>query len=302
MGLYNRDYGRQSTPYDRIENPRSIVLTLIVINAICWIASIVVGEYQLEGGGKANWVIDWFALYPTSITEPWKIWQTLTYGFLHDDQAPWHLVFNMIGLFVFGRTLEQSMGRMEFLRFYLVSIIVSGAVAAAIHAVLGNPTMTVGASGGVVALTVLFAFKNPHATILFMMIAPVPAWLLASGYVALDVFRTIGEATGNGGGGVAVLVHLAGAAFAALYFKLGWKLDFLAPAGLADLPNRFRMRMRRAKLKVHDPDAKSRKLESEGDAILEKIYKHGEESLSSSERKTLERLSRIKKEKQRENG
>ncbi len=46
-------------------------------------------------------------------------WQFLTYGFVHDISGITHLLFNMVGLYVFGRDVELRMGRMEFLRFYL---------------------------------------------------------------------------------------------------------------------------------------------------------------------------------------
>ncbi|MEM9828836.1 MAG: rhomboid family intramembrane serine protease, partial [Planctomycetota bacterium] len=252
-------------------------------------------------GKASNWVIDWLAVQGTSLTQPWMIWQSLTYGFLHNIASPWHLGFNMLGLFVFGRMLERDLGRMEFLRFYLVSVIFAGVVGAITYLLSGGGS-AIGASGGVIALTVLFAFKYPHEQILLMMIAPVPAWLLASGYVTLDVLRTFDDFMGTGENRVAFTVHLGGAAFAALYFKLGLKLDFLAPAGLMDLPQQLRKRMRRAKLKIHDPDAKAAKIEQEADPILEKVFQHGEESLTASERKILERYSRHQQSKKRTNG
>ena len=73
----------------------------------------------------------------------WNAWQLLTYGFLHDgpslevqeqlrrfgeaqDFNPWHLVFNMLTLWFFGRELEALMGRAEFLRFYCAAIVLAG--------------------------------------------------------------------------------------------------------------------------------------------------------------------------------
>jgi hypothetical protein len=93
---------------------------------------------------------------------------------------------------------------------------------------------------------------------------------------------------------VAHSVHLAGAAFAWVYFKAGIKLSPLVP------------RRRRGKLKVHDPDQlppsrtelRMQKLVDQGDAILAKIQQHGEESLTSKERRTLERYSRHMRDRQ----
>lgn len=102
---------------------------------------------------------------------------------------------------------------------------------------------------------------------------------------------------GEGAANTAFTVHLAGAFFALAYFFLGWnfrQLDFLS---IGELPQRLRQRSRRMRLKIHDPDRKIEREAEEADRILAKIHQHGEASLTSSERKTLERYSRRQREK-----
>jgi membrane associated rhomboid family serine protease len=61
------------------------------------------------------WLIKWFALIPAAITSmlPPRIWQLFTYIFLHADI--WHLLFNMLFLWMFGRELELVWGKRRFL-------------------------------------------------------------------------------------------------------------------------------------------------------------------------------------------
>jgi len=81
---------------------------------------------------------------------------------------------------------------------------------------------------------------------------------------------------------------LAGAGFAAIYHLRGWRLD-----SFARMPDFF---SRRPKLRLHDPEKKLAKQEAEVDRILDKIQQSGLDSLTSSERKTLERHSRLKRQ------
>lgn len=316
MGLQDRDYSREFSSYGGdwsagrsawggggsagFGGGRSIVVTLLILNVAIFFLDMLLPRMpaapDLPDGPFRSFFTHWFGVRGQSLVHPWEWYRFLTYGFVHDDRQIGHLAFNMLGLFVFGRPVEQRIGGGEFLRFYLVSVILGGLVAAIRWGLppllAGEPiplTPTIGASGGVMALTILFAFYFPQATILLMFVIPVKAWLLAVVFVALNVLGVLGRAAGH----VAYDVHLVGAAFAAAYHLRGWRLDFLqwdrVGEWTASLPRK------RPSLKLHDPEKKLARQEAEVDRILEKIQASGIDSLTAGERKTLERHSRLKR-------
>jgi hypothetical protein len=207
---------------------------------------------------------------------------------------------------VFGRVVEQRIGQMEFLRFYLVAIILGGIVGAlssfgvAIAQGVSISAMpgTIGASGAVIAVVILFACYYPHQELLLMFVLPVKAWIVAVMFVLADLAGAFGWMSGfDSMANTAFTVHLSGAAFALLYFFRHWSLSWLDLGAITDMPARLRQRSRRMKLKIHDPDKKVYRDAEEADRILAKIHEQGESSLTSSERKTLERYSRHQREK-----
>ena len=304
MGLYDRDYGRyeSQTPWDRAQNPRSMTITLIVINVVIFFLDMIMASRDPATGMSTSLLADWFAVTPETLVKPWLWWQFLTYGFIHDSHSINHILFNMFGLFIFGRMVEQRIGGPEFLRFYLVSVFIGGIAAAIVGAVqaslygvpLNQFPGTIGASGAVVAVTILFACYYPHTELLLMFVLPVKAWVLATVFVLYDFAGALGL---TGAGNTAFEVHLMGALFAFVYYYQHWNLSWLNFEAVADYPQRMRQRSRRMKLKVHDPDKKLRQEAAEADRILAKIHQQGESSLTAAERRVLERYSRRQRER-----
>ena len=138
-GDYDRDYGRQASHLEQ-NAPKSITV-LIIINVFVFIAEQVTREQIRTSNGDILIdcaVIDWLAISGDTLMKPWMWWQFLTYGFTHDVGSINHLLFNMIGLFVFGRDVEYRLGRKEFLRFYLIAVILGGIVGSVTHLLDGN--------------------------------------------------------------------------------------------------------------------------------------------------------------------
>ncbi|MGB0596045.1 MAG: rhomboid family intramembrane serine protease [Rubripirellula sp.] len=301
MGLYDRDYGRNdSTPWSRVENPRSITLILIVINVVVFLADTIFYTREVDafgGSKKVYFITDWLAVYGETLKQPWMWWQFLSYGFVHDNVEIRHLLFNMIGLFVFGREIERRMGRMEFLRFYLLAIVAGGIVGSVTSLIGGFPGGTIGASGAVVASAVLFACYFPNREILLFLVLPVKAWFLAILFVVSDLAGAFGLLPGMGGENTAFTVHLAGAFFSLGYYFLHWNLRWLNLGAVSDVPARMRHRSRKMKLKLHDPEKKIEREAEDADRILAKIHEQGESSLTAAERKILERYSRRQRER-----
>src|SRR5271165_5412856 len=85
----------------------------------------------LIGGEHAySWILRWFALIPGAITHllPPRIWQVFSYIFLHDPRSLWHILINMLMLWMFGRDLEAIWGKRRFLNFFVLCGVGAGVI------------------------------------------------------------------------------------------------------------------------------------------------------------------------------
>jgi membrane associated rhomboid family serine protease len=285
MGIYDRPYLHDEEQGRGWAGGRSMVVNLIIANVAVWLAGIV-----FEGE-----IFEWLSLKSDLFRRPWEFYQLLTYGFVHDGVM--HILFNMMFLFFLGREVENVYGRAEFLRIYLVSIVLAGLVWVLFTAFEVPPdapaVRLVGASGGVMAIVILFVLNFPRQLLYIWGVLPVPAW-------ALGVFFVVGDLLGffnpnQNGVQVANIAHLAGAAFAFVYFRTRINLGRFVPSRLGEWKNAII----RPKLRIHDPDKEARDLNRQVDAILEKISREGEGSLTKKERKTLEEASRRYQQRKR---
>ena len=223
-----------------------------------------------------------------TLTQPWLWWQFLTAGFAHSPLNINHILANMLGLFFLGRDVESAYGSKEFLRLYLVMVVFASVAWAASSKIAGAPDerLMYGASGAIAGVVVLFALNFPHATLLLFFVVPMPAWLLGVLVVVYDIYGAM--AGQHASANVAYAAHLAGAAFAFVYYQRGWNLTRLT-TGHFNWPT-FR---RKPRLRVHMPeDEKPSDLSADVDRILEKIYREGEAALTPQERNLLETASR----------
>ncbi len=285
MGIYDRPYYQDDQPQGlTLRAPQSVVISLIVINVVVWLAN---GLLTPGQGGQMGAISDALAAHSHTLQKPWLWWQFLTYGFVHSDGVQ-HILFNMLGLFFLGRAVEQHLGRWEFLRFYLAALVCGSIAWGLANLVTGVPQnidyVLLGASGAVAAVVILFALNFPRQTLLLFFVLPVPAWVVGVMLVVGDMLGATGIA---GPSYVAYTVHLAGAAFAFLYFYFHWNFGRLVPQGFS--LSRLKPR---PKLRIHDPDDAMETLSSEVDRILEKIHREGEASLTRKERRTMENASR----------
>ena len=285
MGIENRSYFRddaESGYVSRFSSPTanwSMISIIIAIN----VAVFVLDMFSPKGAiDPANHLLgEWFALRSDRV---YFIWNWLTYGFTHagieTQIGYWHILGNMLTLFFLGRAVEQRMGPQQFLSFYLVAIVVSGLGAVVIAWISGGGVSLVGASGAVTAVVAVFIMWFPNQTLLIWGILPIPAWLLGILMIGSNLQHAFSP-----GSHVSWQAHAVGAAFGIAYLKLGWQFG---PLGLDRAKDMFKDR---PKLKLHDPDAKHQKLQAEADRILAKINQSGENSLTSSERRTLNKYS-----------
>ncbi|MEM8864023.1 MAG: rhomboid family intramembrane serine protease [Planctomycetota bacterium] len=294
MGIYDRDYERgygggggwrpEGEGGIQLRWPRTTVGQIIVITLIAYVAQLIMGRMA----------IDLFSLHSDWYTRPWFAYQLLTYGFLHDPNNLMHIVFNMYGLWLFGSQLESRYGSRELLFFYLTAILAGGVLYTLGGFFTPEPSVVLGASGGTVAVTILYALLYPHRTILLMFVFPVPMWVVGCLIVGGDIFNTIGVAGANN---IASSAHLGGAALALLYFRQQWRLSDWFPGEGLSMPS-FK---RRPKLRVHredsDDDERGDSLDQELDRVLAKIRDQGQDSLSRKEKRILEQASRRARQK-----
>jgi membrane associated rhomboid family serine protease len=90
-----------------------VTKNLIIINAILWVAS-----YLLP---RAGIHLETFLGLRYIGSDSFNLSQVITYMFMHDPQNPAHVFFNMFGVYMFGRILEQVWGPKRFLLFYVVT-------------------------------------------------------------------------------------------------------------------------------------------------------------------------------------
>ncbi|MEQ8211866.1 MAG: rhomboid family intramembrane serine protease [Lacipirellulaceae bacterium] len=277
MGFENRDYFREDQPGVQLSMPQTVTMRLVLLNVAIYFLQLIMQS------GDTSVINQYFALRADWFSRPWQAYQLLTYGFLHSLGNVGHILLNMFMLWMFGSQVEQRYGPKSFLAFYLTAIVFAGLGWSLTElAYQGSPSGMLGASGGIAAMFILYALNWPHRQIMFMMIIPAPAWLVASLGILLDMQGAISRS-----GNVAFTAHLAGALFGYLFYRTG----FNPLAKLLDGASAPKIR-RGPKLRVHTPDDDEDEGDSEVDRILRKISEQGQDSLTRRERRTLEQASR----------
>jgi len=141
-----------------------------------------------------------------------------TSQFLHGDWL--HLIFNMLFLWVFGNNIEDRLGRIRFLPFYLICGALAGLAQSAADP--DSPVPLIGASGAISAVLgaylVLYPRVGVWSVVVPLVFLPfkIPAWLWLVIYLALQIVY-LGDSAG--GGDVAYLAHIGGFAAGAALIK-----------------------------------------------------------------------------------
>ena len=303
MGLQDRDYTRYDYNDSGQRRPhrttgRSAVLTLIFINVALWLAN----GLLFEGNGLTRLLL----LQQEYFWHVDSCYRYLTYGFAHSPGNWMHIAFNMLALLMFGyglmlgigpggfgfvrgENVENRLGRLEFLAFYLLTIIIGGIVFALTN-INESRAGCLGASGGVCGVVILYAWLYPGKTLLLWGILPMPMW----GIGVLIVFMDAVGASGHAVGGIAYSVHLAGAALGTLYYFLVLRqgIKLTGWLGSTGRPKR------KPKIRIHTPEEFDTDPTHEDDfnrqldAVLKRYGEVGESGLTAAEREFLRRASR----------
>ena len=198
---------------DDSRRPRDFPIATVAIIALNLFA------FVLELGGGDDFVLRW-AVVPNDITTGRALITILTSMFLHGSWS--HIIGNMVFLWAFGPEIEDAMGPVRYVAFYLI-----GGAVAMLAQVAGDPHSTVpslGASGAIAAVMGAFLVTYPSDRIrtviffgFFFRITLIPAALLIGLWFVIQLF-SLGTVSSveTQTSGVAYLAHVGGCIFGAL--------------------------------------------------------------------------------------
>jgi membrane associated rhomboid family serine protease len=192
-----------------------------IVNYLLIAANVIVFLLFLTAGSKQEALVYQYALIPANFTtlNLGNITDIFTSMFMHGGWA--HILGNMLYLWIFGDNVEDRMGSIPYLIFYL-----SGGVVASLAHIFTNPGSqipTVGASGAIAAVLGAYLVLYPRSRVLtfiplgfFMRLTLVPASLVLGLWFILQLFSGVLSLGGPDVGGVAFWAHIGGFAFGAL--------------------------------------------------------------------------------------
>jgi membrane associated rhomboid family serine protease len=221
-----------------------VVKNLLIINVLFYAAM-----FMFRGADGNFILVEWFSVFYFN-SPHFKIWQPITYMFMHSPATFMHIFFNMFALFTFGGVLESRWGSKRFLNFYLITglgalglqwavqafevyQIVGTAIPGealfhmqhftkeqveTLHGIYSGPML--GASGAVFGLLVAFGMLYPN-TELYILFIPVPvkAKYIIPVYIIFELTMGLAQVPGDS---VAHYAHLGGALIGFILVKL-WK-------------------------------------------------------------------------------
>ena len=270
-------FGPQMSPTVRV---------LLILNAVLFVADLITSRWGL---------LDILAFSPYPAIRQLYIWQFVTYMFMH--AGIWHILINMLFLWMFGCDVERRIGSKSFLTVYLLCGVFGAGFFALSNAYAikyASPLILIGASGAVSGILVAFAMMFPNRLVLLALIVPIPVKYFVLGLFIIEILSELGRSGGN----VAHITHLGGMVFA--YFYMKFKFHYSLPFAFSEKISwwfkrnfgKTRRMQRRAKYEPIDTDSF---INDEIDPILDKISKHGINSLTWREKRTLKKAqSRMK--------
>ena len=241
------------------------IKTLMIVNVAVFVVQVML---RIAWPAGLEWLLEWFALIPVRAIENVRVWQFVTYAFIHDTETLWHIVMNMFMLWMFGCEVERALGRSRFLVLYFAAALAGG-----ICMIPFYQAVSLGASGAVFGMMAMFARLFPHRRVLLFGVIPMKARTLVLSIVGVEVVMQL-----IGGDGIAHLAHLGG-------FAVGW--FFLSMERSVVQFRRAREFNRKARTEQEERDVRA-----DVDRLLEKVGREGLNSLTDRERAFLKQASK----------
>ena len=252
-------------------------------DAIKILVSVNFGIYILQSvSGKEDVFFRLFRLVPSTFISDLMLWQPFTYMFLH---APFyssvgisHILLNMLGLWVFGRELEQAWGKTKFFRYYFTTGIGSGLITYFFQMNSDNPV--IGASGAVYGILLAYGVSYPNRMLYIWGLIPVRSLWLVIIMGSIAFFGLLGNSDG-----ISHVTHISGMLIGYVLLKKNWRWRDIW----------FAIRKKTIEFQVQRYEEKSIKkkmLQKDIDVILEKIQKVGFIGLTDKEQSKLYEASK----------
>ena len=305
--MYNTGNNYQRNPLQDLKayfRNNNILVKLILINVAVWMTIMILDVmFDLFKVPYIDNIIEWLAV-PASvgklITRPWTVF---TYMFLHYDL--WHILFNMLWLYWFGRIFLQYLSDKQLLWTYILG----GLAGALVYILSFNifpkfqdvyiSSMALGASASVMAIVVGISFYVPNFKINLIFIGPVKIVWVAVFSIVLDIFMV---KSANSGGHLA---HIGGAAWGYLFaYYLRHGKDITASLSDISFSLMFKRKPKSGfkgvysnekRMKDEDYNYEKKQQQKKIDHILDKISRSGYESLTKEEKELLFSASNKKK-------
>jgi membrane associated rhomboid family serine protease len=217
---------------------------LLIANAVAFVAF-----FLSYGTWLDTYFFRYLRLFPLDVIPGLKIWEPVTYLFLH--AGFWHLFFNMIGLWMFGSDLERTWGTNRFLKFYFICGIGAGFCVVAADLIVGPRNIpTIGASGAIFGVLLAYGMLFPDNPIWIWFLFPVKAKYFVLGLGVITFLYLVRAQEG----GVSHVAHLGGMLIGYLYLRKtrglgGRRLDVLG--ALRQQYREWRMRRARRRFEVY---------------------------------------------------
>jgi membrane associated rhomboid family serine protease len=232
-----------------------VTLSLIGINVVVYLLEMAQGPdlgrfLHLYGLVPARYTVDRLAGY---YTLPQQIFSFFTFMFLHGGF--WHLLGNMWSLYIFGDNVEDHLGHIRYLVFYLLSGLASGLSHLLLN--LDSTVATIGASGAIAGVMGAYFLLHPNAKILTLIpiffipwFIEIPAYVFLGFWFVLQFINAAGSQAASGG--VAWWAHIGGFVFGMLFLKA---LGRLPSAGITERLRKATGKKRTARLQIVRPVA-----------------------------------------------
>ena len=287
MSNYNDSYYKPGFGVTIGSKWTRVIMILIIVNVIVFIIQLLFSTISSQWGvptmgmspetdgvvhhvklGPDRFTTLFWLYQPLAIGKLW-LWQLVTYMFLHSVSDPWHIIFNMLVLWMFGSEVEKAMGTRKFLTMYFTAGIFAG-----IFGCLFTPNNPIlGASGAIFAVEIAFAMFYPNATIIFFVF-PIKAKYLVTIFAGITVFNCLMPTGGN----VAHFAHLGGLLYGFLFIRYEPRFtNFIISRQNQQKENEYR---------------KEEEVRKVVDALLDKVNRTGMKSLTRRERSYLKNASK----------
>lgn len=249
---------------------------------------------------KRPFISEYFALTSSNF-QRFFIWTPLSYGFLHDTSAIWHILFNLLGFYIIGTQIVPFLRKEKFAILYFGGVILGGLLWLTFN--LKTNSSLVGASAGICAMLMFFCclFAEREVSFLFIPIyfkAKYLGWGIAI-FTLILFYLSLDQSTFQAQGTrVAHAAHLGGFLWGWFFFKVLYPVEISWERQHSGVSRRGKTEKTKDRASAYEykVNITSRNdLKEEVDRILDKINSKGFGSLTEEEKRTLDRAKDVLK-------